>query len=169
MSAVPLNNGISPMNTFSEGIKHIIEMVGKVVSVLILFIMAVVTYEVISRYAFNTPTSWAWLVNKQLFGIFVIIGGSYALIHKSHIQIEMLYEHFPLSVKNIIRWLTLLAALCFLGSLVWKSTVMGLDAWQTKEVATGVFKIPLYPLKMFMPIGVTLFLLGCIAVYGRKE
>jgi TRAP-type mannitol/chloroaromatic compound transport system permease small subunit len=46
---------------------------------------------------------------------------------------------------------------------------MGLDAWQTGEKATGVFKLPLYPLKMFMPFGVTLFILGCIAVYGRKE
>jgi len=166
---VPPHNGNFPMNTFSEGIKHLIEMVGKVVSVLILFIMAIVTYEVISRYVFNAPTSWAWLINKQLFGVFVIVGGSYTLIHKSHIQIEMLYEHYPPAVKNIVRWLSLLAALCFLGSLVWKSAVMGLDAWQTGEKATGVFKLPLYPLKMFMPFGVTLFILGCIAVYGRKE
>lgn len=157
------------MNTFSRGIKTIIEMAGKAVSVLILFIMAIVTFEVVSRYAFNAPTSWAWLINKQLFGVFVIIGGSYALIHKSHIQIEMLYEHYPPLVKNIVRWLTLIAAFCFLGALVWKSSVMGLDAWQSREVATGVFKLPLYPLKMFMPVGVALFLLGCIAMYGRKE
>lgn len=157
------------MNTFSHGIKQIIEMLGKAVSILILFIMAIVTYEVISRYAFNAPTSWAWLINKQLFGIFVLVAGSYALIHKSHIQIEMLYERYPPGVKNIIRWLTLMAALLFLGSLLWKSAVMGWDAWQTGEKATGVFKLPLYPLKMFMPFGVALFILGCLAVYGRKE
>ncbi|MBU0465255.1 MAG: TRAP transporter small permease [Proteobacteria bacterium] len=157
------------MNTFSKGIKHIIEMVGKAVSVLILLIMAIVTYEVIARYAFNAPTSWAWVINKQLFGVFVLVSGSYTLIHKSHIQIEMLYEHFPPAVKNIIRWLTLMAAFLFLGSLLWKSAVMGLDAWQVSEKATGVLKLPLYPLKMFMPVSVALFILGCIAVYGRKE
>ena len=58
------------MNTFSEAIKHIIDMTGKAASVLILFIMAIVAYEVVSRYAFNAPTSWAWLINKQLFGVF---------------------------------------------------------------------------------------------------
>lgn len=157
------------MNTFSKGIKHIIEMVGQAVSILILFIMAIVTYEVISRYVFNAPTSWAWQINRQLFGVFVIIGGSYALIHKNHIQIEMLYAHFPPAMKNIIRWLTLMAALIFLGSLLWKSAVMGLDAWQTGETATGVFKLPYYPLKMFIPVGVALFIIGCIAMYGRKE
>ncbi len=157
------------MNTFSQGIKQIIEMVGKVVSLFILLIMAIVTYEVISRYAFNAPTAWAWLINKQLFGVFVIVGGSYGLIHKSHIQIEMFYEHYSPAMKNVIRWITLTAAFCFLGCLLWKSSVMGLDAWQSGEKATGVFKLPLYPLKMFIPVGVALFLLGCIAVYGRKE
>jgi TRAP-type mannitol/chloroaromatic compound transport system permease small subunit len=165
----PPNNGNYPMNTFPERIKRIIEMIGKACSLLILVIMAIVTYEVASRYLFNAPTSWAWLVNKQLFGIFVLVGGSYALIHKSHIQIEMLYEHYSPFMKNIVRWLTLLAALCFLGALLWKSSVMGLDAWQYRELATGVCKLPLYPLKMFMPVSVALFILGCIAVYGRKE
>lgn len=157
------------MNTYARIIKHIIEVMGKIVSLFILLIMLIVTYEVISRYAFNAPTSWAWLVNKQLFGIFVIVGGSYALIHKSHIQIEMFYDHYSPAMKRFIRWLTLIAAFCFLWGLLWKSAVMGLYAWQTSEKATGVFKLPLYPLKMFIPVGVALFLLGCVAVYGKKE
>lgn len=157
------------MNTFSDGIKRIIETVSKAGSFIILLIMAIVTYEVISRYAFNAPTSWAWLINKQLFGVFVLIGGSYALIHNTHIRIEMLYEHYPPAVKTAVRWFTLLVAIIFLGSLLWKSSIMGFDAWQMKEKATGVFKLPLYPLKMFMPIGTALFILGCLAVYGRKK
>ena len=157
------------MDAFSKTIRAAIEMTGRACSVLILVIMAIVSFEVISRYAFNAPTSWAWLVNKQLFGVFVLIGGSYALIHKSHIQIEMLYEHFPKTMKVFVRWLTLAAALCFLGGLLWKSAVMGMAALKVGEKATGVFKLPLYPLKMFMPLSIALFILGCIAVYGRKK
>jgi len=151
------------MNSILDGITRFIKKAGDVASLVILLIMAVVTYEVISRYAFNTPTSWAWLINKQLFGVFVLVAGGYTLVHKSHIRIEMLYDHFSPGMKGFVRWLTLLCALCFLGSLLWKSTVMGLEAWETKEVAMGIFKLPLYPLKMFMPIGTALFILGCIA------
>ncbi len=157
------------MKSFSNGIKRLIDAVGNAGSFLILLIMAIVTYEVISRYAFNAPTSWAWLINKQLFGVFVLIAGAYTLIHKSHIRIEMLYEYYPPAMKTAVRWMTLVIALLFLGTLLWKSSVMGMDAWQIKEKATGVFKLPLYPLKMFMPVGTALFILGCIAVYGRKE
>lgn len=157
------------MNTFSDGIKRLIENIGRAGSFLILIIMAIVTFEVISRYAFNAPTSWAWLINKQLFGVFVLLAGGYTLIHKSHIRIEMLYEHYPPAMKTIVRWLTLVIALIFLGTLLWKSSVMGMDAWQMKEKAMGVFKLPLYPLKIFMPIGTALFILACIAVYAPKK
>lgn len=157
------------MTSFSERIERLIHLAGRAASLLILLIMVIVTYEVLSRYLFNAPTSWAWLINKQIFGVFVLIGGSYALIHDSHIRIEMLYEHYPPAMKTVIRWLTLLTGLFFLGCLLWKSSVMGLDAWQTKEKAPGIFKLPLYPLKLFMPVGTALFILGCIAVFSRKK
>ena len=157
------------MTTFSEKVIQAIEFAGRYCSLIILAIMAVVSFEVISRYLFNAPTSWAWLVNKQLFGVFVLVGGSYALIHDCHIKIEMIYEHFGPKMKTLVRWLTLSAALCFLGGLLWKSSVMAMFALKTHEKATGVFKLPLYPLKMFMPVASLLFILGCFAVFCRRK
>ncbi len=157
------------MKPILDGITRVIKIVGDVCSLLILLLMAVVAYEVIARYVFNSPTSWAWLVNKQIFGVYVIVAGSYALVHNSHIRIEMLYQHFPPAIKKVIQWLTLVAASCFLGALLWKSWVMGSEAWETKELAMGVFKLPLYPLKLFMPFGALLFLLGCIVAVFKKK
>jgi TRAP-type mannitol/chloroaromatic compound transport system permease small subunit len=156
------------MDPITNFIARIIDKTGKAVSLLILVIMATIALEVISRYAFNHPTSWVWLVNKQLFGVFVMIAGGYALVQRSHIRIEMIYEHFPRWMKTIVRWLTLLFSVSFLGALVWKSAVMGLMALATHEHANGVFPIPLYPLKLFMPVAAFLFLLGCIVIYGKK-
>ncbi|MCF8094405.1 MAG: TRAP transporter small permease subunit [Desulfobacteraceae bacterium] len=157
------------MNKVLDLIKRFIEVIGNAFSLAMLFIMAAVTYEVISRYVFNAPTNWVWLINKQVFGFYVMVAGSYALIKNSHINIEMLYDRFPSAVKLAVRGFTILAAFCFLGSLLWKSTVMGIDAWQSGETAHGVLKLPLYPLKMFIPIGTALFILGCIAVYTRRN
>lgn len=157
------------MSLFENKIRTIIETAGKYCSLIILVIMLIVSFEVISRYVFNAPTSWAWLINKQLFGVFVLVGGSYALIHDSHIKIEMIYEHFSDRMKTAVRWLTLASALCFLGGLLWKSSAMAIAAFQVGERATGVFKMPLYPLKLFMPVSTALFILGCIAIFGRKK
>jgi TRAP-type mannitol/chloroaromatic compound transport system permease small subunit len=158
------------MKRIADGITLVIQRVGDACSLLILVLMGVMTYEVIARYAFNAPTSWAWIVNKQLFGIYVMVAGSYALIHNSHIRIEMFYQHFPKPLKRMVQWLTLAAAFCFLGVLLWKSWVMGMEAYDTKEVAMGMFKLPLYPLKLFIPFGTLLLLLGCaIAVFKKNH
>jgi len=153
----------------SQGLEWIIDRTGKWVSLLILVIMVTTSYEVISRYLFNRPTVWVWLVNKQIFGVFVMTAGSYTLVQKSHIRIEMFYDSFSRGLKVFIQWLTLLAATCFLGSLLWKSWIMGYEAFKNGEVATGVFRLPLYPLKLYMPLGTLLFLLGCFVVFTRKS
>ena len=150
-------------------IERLIENIGKIASILILAILAMITFEVVSRYVFNSPTSWVWLISKQVFGVYIILAGSYALIHHQHIRIEIFYDLFPRFVKTIIRFLTLLIALFFLGSLLWKGSIMGWEAWKYSEKAVGVFKLPLYPLKMFIPIGTALFILGCLVVFLRKN
>ena len=157
------------MNKFAKWIFRVIETTSKGASLLILLMMAFVTFEVISRYIFNHPTSWVWLLNKQLFGVFVLVAGSYALIQKNHIRIEMLYDHFPPPAKRAVRWLTLILSVGFLGILVWNSTLMGLEALSTREAANGVFRLPLYPLKLLMPIAALLFMLGCLTEFGRKK
>lgn len=153
----------------SSGIERLIDNAGKWVSLLILVIMATTSFEVISRYAFNRPTNWVWLINKQLFGVIVMTAGGYTLVQKSHIRIEMVYDTFPKGLKRFLQWFTLFAAVCFLGSLLWKSSVMGYEAFKNREVATGVFRLPLYPLKMYMPLATLLFLLGCFVIFTRKK
>lgn len=157
------------MDAIFDRITRFIEILGKAGSLLILPIMAGVTYEVLARYAFNAPTNWSWVINRQLFGVFVLIAGSYTLIKRSHIHIEILFNKFPPVMKMVVRWLTLAAALIFLGSLLWNSALMGFDAWQAGETATGVLKLPLYPMKMFMPVATFLFILACVVVYTRKR
>jgi TRAP-type C4-dicarboxylate transport system permease small subunit len=81
----------------------------------------------------------------------------------------MLYVRFPRALKELVRWLTLACAVGFLGALTWKSGVMGLSSLRTLEKATGVFRLPLYPLKLFISLGALLFLVAALALYLRRE
>jgi TRAP-type mannitol/chloroaromatic compound transport system permease small subunit len=146
-----------------------IEQIGRFVCYFILIVTFIIAYEVVARYAFNAPTNWAWPINKQIFGLYVLFSGGYALIHKTHIRIEVFYQYFSPTVKRVIHWFTFGAALTFLGSLLWKSTLMGIEAWETKEKAVGVFRLHLYPLKMMIPVGALVFILACFAVYLKSN
>lgn len=152
--------------------KYIIWCITKIAqgaSILIVMIMACITYEVISRYFFNHPTSWVWLVSRQLFGLFIMIAGSYTMVERCHIRIEMLYERFPSWMKSASDYLSFTAFLCFITALIWKGSEMGWAAFLTRECATGAFPIPLYPLKMFIPIGALLLLISGIAVFITRN
>lgn len=145
------------------------EKIGNVISLLILLIMAITTIEVIARYVFASPTIWAWSINRQLFGVFVLFGGAYTLLHGRHIRVEVLYDRFSPKTKSVARWIALVCLVVFIGALVWQGAWMAGNSLMCGERASGVFRIPLYPFKMLIPIAALLFLLEGIADFFRKK
>lgn len=145
------------------------EKSGKAISLLIVFIMAIMVIEVVARYAFKSPTHWAWPINRQLFAIFILFGGVYTLRQGGHIRVEMLYDRFPQKMKSIARLIAFACFLIFTGVLVWQGAVMARLSLMSGEHAPGTFRIPLYPFKMLIPIVAFLFLLEGIADFVRRK
>ena len=140
---------------------------GKAASFIIFLIMVITTVEVVARYAFNSPTIWVWPVNRQLFGVFILFAGIYTMSKREHIRIEIFYDHFPPRLKLIARIIALLSFISFIGVLIWQGTWMGWNALEVGEKASGTFRLPLYPLKLLIPIAAFLFLIEGIAVICR--
>ncbi len=145
------------------------EKSGKAISLLIVFMMAITTTEVVARYVFNSPTIWAWPINRQLFGVFILFGGVYTLLHGGHIRVEVLYNRFSPNMKSIARLIALACFLVFIGVLVWQGALMAGISLMCGERASGTFHIPLYPFKMLIPIAAFLFLLEGIADFFRRK
>lgn len=160
----------------TKGIKVLCNLVdiftqktSKPASLLVFFMMAVTATEVVARYVFNNPTTWAWPVNKQLFGLFILFAGVYTTSKSGHIRIEILYDNFPPKIQYIVRLITLAALISFMGVLVWQGAWMGWNAWVVKEVSARAFRIPLYPFKLLIPVFAFLFLVQGIAVFIKGE
>jgi TRAP-type mannitol/chloroaromatic compound transport system permease small subunit len=146
------------------------EVSAKGASFVILLVMGTVTFEVVSRYLFNQPTIWVWPINRILFGIFILIAGSYAMLKGAHIRIEILYDRFPDWMRNVSKLVTLLAIICFLGVLIWQSAWMGWTAVEAGEKLPGAFRIPIYPFKVFVPLASILFLIVAVrTVLSSKD
>ncbi len=136
----------------------------------LVFVMALVTViEVVGRYVFNRPTIWAWPLNRQLFGVFILVAGAYTMSLNQHIRIEILYEHFPPKLKRIAKLLALTCFISFMGVMVWQSFLMGWSSFLMREKASGAFRIPLYPFKLLISVCGFLFLLQGIAVFLKGD
>ena len=152
---------------FFNMVDTVSDKAGKAASFIIFLIMVITTVEVVARYAFNNPTIWVWPVNRQLFGVFILFAGIYTMSKREHIRIEIFYDHFPPRLKLIARIIALLSFISFIGVLIWQGTWMGWNALEVGEKASGTFRLPLYPLKLLIPIAAFWFLIEGIAVICR--
>lgn len=144
------------------------EWAGRITCYLIFVITVLITTEVVSRYVFNYPTNFVWPLNRQLFGVFILFAGGYALKHDGHVRIEILYKHFPKKLKTVANGVALVAMVSFLAVLVWQSAWMGLNSLSMGERIPGGFRLPLYPFKLLIPVAVILFLLQGIVQHFKE-
>ncbi|MCP4295497.1 MAG: TRAP transporter small permease [Proteobacteria bacterium] len=145
-------------NSFTRTIQRYIEKAVTIFSFSIYLIMATVTIEVISRYLFNQPLIWVWPINRQLFALFLLIGGIFVTTEGEHIRVQVFYDKFKPGMKRFSKFLGFLLLLIFVGTLIWQTAWMGMNSLEAKEMTRGVFKFPLYPLKVLIPIAAVLFL-----------
>ena len=160
---------IKGLKSFFNFIDMISGKIGDGLSILIIVIMFFTTIEVVSRYVFNNPTIWVWPLSRQIFGVYILFAGIYAMSKDAHIKIEVIYNMFPKNVKRIAKIVGLLSFICFMGVLVWQGAWMGQNSLSSGETAHGAFRIPLYPLKMLIPVAAVLFFIEGIYVLSRDR
>jgi len=157
------------LKKMTQTMQRVTSTMSRAASYLILLITLTVSIEVIGRYVFNHPTSWVWPVNRQLFGIFILVALAYTQSQDGHIQIEIFYDRFPPALRTFARWFAFLVSLVFVGVLVWQTASMAVNALAVKERASGAFKIPLYPFKVLIPIASLMLGIELIVSFFRAE
>ncbi|MGA1382904.1 MAG: TRAP transporter small permease subunit, partial [Burkholderiaceae bacterium] len=68
--------------------------VGEVIAWLTLPLMLSMAYEIFMRYAFTSPTAWAYDISRMLYGAMFMIGAGYALQKGVHIRSDFLYRNW---------------------------------------------------------------------------
>ena len=157
-----LKSFINLVDGITEKTCDIIKYLGQVM-------MLLVVIEVVCRYGFNSPTTWAGPINKQVFGIFILMADPYAMLHDRHLRVEIFYNHFSSRIKKISGIVALISFVLFLGVVIWQGGWMGWTSWKAGETITGVFRLPLYPYKILIPVSAILFLFQGIVAFLRPE
>lgn len=149
-------------------IDSISEWAGKCTSFLILPGIAVLAWEVISRYGFNQPTMWAHGTSQRFFAIYYILGGAYVLRYRDHVTVDLIYSRFPPRTKAILDLITSLAFFVFCGVLLWQGLGFALTSLSQLEPDDTPWRAPVYPVKLMIPVGALLILLQGLANFSRN-
>mgnify|MGYP001355736920 CR=1 FL=1 len=84
-----------------------------------LFLVAIMSYEVVMRYIFFSPTLWVNEMSLWVGGIIYITSGLYAMQQRSHIRIYVLYEMAPKPIRKLFDLLSVFFTCIFGLAVLW--------------------------------------------------
>ena len=148
-------------------IDKISTQVGQAFSWLILILTLMITWEVFSRYALDSPHPWAFDVMSMMYGTLFMMAGAYTLSKNGHVRGDVLYGFFtPRLQAGLDLALYIIFFIPGIVALAWAGYNFAGESWAINEhsnvTADGP---PVYPFKTILPIaGFLLLLQGLVEI-----
>ncbi|MCP1675734.1 TRAP-type mannitol/chloroaromatic compound transport system permease small subunit [Natronocella acetinitrilica] len=138
---------------------------GVIAALLILPLVTAICVEVVSRYVFGAPTTWAYELGYMGMGAHFLLGAAYTLKVRGHIRIDLLYALYPEKVKaafDLAGYSLLILPFCVWMTLgFWEYTVEAYEWGETSGASAWNPKI--WPYRLTMMMGFTLLAIQLIA------
>ncbi len=153
------------MNTYVRFVDKLNEIVGKGFAWLILPLVFALGYEVVVRYVFGAPTTWAFDTSYMLYGTMFMMAAPFTLSVGGHVRGDMLYRLWPVRAQALID-LILYVAVFFppMLAMLYIGWDYGYYAYSIGERSASSPGGPIiWPLKMVIPVTALLMLLQGVA------
>ena len=151
------------MDRFFKAVDRLNDWCGWLVGFQIVLIVGVIVYEVVARYGLNSPTTWANETMIYVTAVAYLLGGGYALHHRRHVTVDVLYARFSPRTRARLDVLTLGFFVLYLGALIWAGSLWAWDSIRLGESTGTPWNPPIWPVKLAIPVAALLVLLQGIA------
>ena len=161
MNTVPLKRLIDAFDKISHS-------TGEAFSWAIVVLVFGISYEVIMRYLFNSPTSWAFDMSFILYGALFMMAGAYTLSKGEHVRGDFMYQRWsPTTQAKVDLVLYLVFFFPGITAMIVSGFEYGSQSMLISEVSVNSpADVPVWPLKLIIFFaGITLFLQGLAEVF----
>ncbi|MGB4060103.1 MAG: TRAP transporter small permease subunit [Burkholderiaceae bacterium] len=140
--------------------------IGKAFAWTVVLLTALISWEVFSRYVFNTPHAWVLDAQIMLYGTLFMTAGAYTLSKNGHVRGDVLYGFFmPRTQASIDLVLYLLFFVPGIFALTWAGWGFANESLAIREQTFSADALPLYPFKFIIPLaGGILLLQGVVEI-----
>jgi len=141
---------------------------GKAFAWLIMVMAVGVGYEVLVRYGFNAPTSWAFDLSYITYGTLFMMGGAYTLSRGGHVRGDFVYRLWKpktqARVELVLYFLFFFPGIIALIISGWKYAER---SWRYLEVSVNSpAGIPIFQFKtVIVAAGILMFIQGIAQVF----
>ena len=159
------------MKKFYSMTKHTIESLsywgGMAGAAVLLFVVLLVTYDVIARFFFHRPTPFASQMAAYAVVLISFLGMAYAFSEKAHIRIESITERLPKRIERPLRLITLVLGFVFVSALTWGGFLLVERSLRLGFKSSDMVRVPTFIPQLAIPIGFALLGLRIMVEIGE--
>lgn len=157
------------MNRVLGAVERIIQTVGSCGRWLVVALILVTLYEITMRYLFRAPTNWAYETSMMLGGTIYALGWSYALLHRSHVRVDIFFSRLSKRGQAIADILLSIVLFFPLVSMIaYRAIYWAHRAYIRGEVLMdSTWFPPAWPYKSMLAIGLCLLLIMGVVKFIR--
>ena len=121
----------------------------------LLAVMFITFFDVIGRYFFDAPLTFAVEIIQLGVGVIVLFGLAATTLERGHIAVDLIEGILPRVVKLGLASLAALAGAGFMALMAWR---LWAQTWNFfgKNLSTDVLFLPVWPVVLAMAIGAAL-------------
>jgi TRAP-type mannitol/chloroaromatic compound transport system permease small subunit len=134
---------------------------GKLISLTMLFLVLSITYEVVARYFFRSPTVWVYESSTMANGSAFMLGCAYALYKGAHVRTDIFWENYPERTKGIIDLVSYLVLFFpVMITMMMISTDDVIHSYVTGERSQeSLWRAIMWPFRAVIPVAAFLFMI----------
>ena len=153
------------VNKLIYGIDQLSRMVGHAFAWCIVILTLGTSYEVFVRYLLNAPTDWAFDFSYILYGGLFFMAGAYTLSRGGHVRADMFSRLWrPRTQASVELFLYIVFFFPGVLSMSIAGWHYAYDSFRIREMSiNSPIGIPIWQIKMMIPIGAALLSLQGVA------
>jgi len=152
---------------FERSVDVLAEAMGIVGWVLVLYCMIFGVTDVFLRYVLNDASLWISTTIQAAMVLLACVGGIYALKQDSFVRLDVIYAGLTRRTRAICDLITSAFTFLFVGALIWKGWDAAMLSVMLDQHTPTAIPIPIYPIKIFIPITAVIVLLVVIRQLGN--
>ena len=141
---------------------------GRFCSLLLVPIIAMVSYEAFSRYFFNNPTTWAMELSTLVFGVYMIWSMAPSILNKGQVAMDAFYNKWSPRTRAMADSVTFVLVFIFCATVFYEAAYYAVDSWQANEHSRSLLQEPLYHWRAILAVGALLFLLQSLSSFIKN-
>ena len=136
------------MNYYDKIVKYS----GYLASALFIAIGFIVSYEVIMRYLFNSPTIWVNEVSRflQIWATYLAL--TYSFHKKDFIRITVIYDRLNDNGKKILDFISFIFILIFSSFVVYFGWLIAYDSLKVGRTSSTILDVPSFLTEFAIPL-----------------